>query len=168
MFFRLVKQSVTEAIVWLAVVVFAVPMLPAFACECPSNTTITAFCGGGQHDRNRLVAGHRCCTDRFASSPSACYKSALTVIPQSNGSQSNGCSCGDSCSCHAQQRCSQPGESLVPERNLASRLISTDTDSCLTTTVAAPTNRLPSSSIVKPLALISSLQRCILLSRFTL
>ena len=168
MLLKRVKHNTAKAVVWLTVAVFALPTPPASACDCSTRRQVSNCCCGrtalsesdAQQGCRSAVQPSSCCS---AGQRSTCCMGGTSTTPPVHG-----CSCGTSCGCKLGQFPSQPADPLPAQQGSPSKLLGADTLASLSGPITVPAVRSLAVSSAQPIAIGSSLDRCIFLSRFTL
>lgn len=161
MYGRRLKRLATLAIVWLAAIALVIPVIPAAACDCST-------------DSNSSIASKLCskpgmsCCDRAARVPSFCNSQSreMARLCCSITTGDAGCKCGTSCSC-GRDRSPESPPANPPSKSQRAFASDAAGDSSIWTTTSAP----PVTHFVfqfAPAAAATALDRCAILCRFTL
>lgn len=163
-----VKQNSVQVILWVTVVMLAWPALPASACHCSSKSQQSGCCRIFRSSNQPEPQPAWC---NSVQARSCCFQNGnLTKCCCDNGTSTGpaeDCSCVNSCSCGLGQLPALSAEPLRPEEYLNTTLVDN-----FHANLPTP-NSFPAAG---PLLLCkpersncdSSLERCIILSRFTL
>lgn len=166
MFARRVQQNAAKAIVWLTVVMFALPAMPSTACGCATDALATnceccARQGLKQSCNCSVQESTDCCSENGSTKNSCCKNSSLAA-------PFDECSCDSSCSCKSGQQPMHPLDPLAPEEDSSSKIDGADSPNSLSMPVVFPTLLPLVVRNSRHFKCQSSLECCISLSRFTL
>ena len=166
-----VRQNAAKAIVWLTVTMFALPVTPAMACHCATDTMASGCDCCSQRGRNSSEqpfahcspsGRHSCCSHNASTTRANCHNGSSVTQASSH------CTCGSSCACKSGQPPAHPADPLAPQEDSPSKVGGGEPHATLSMPLALPTVRPLVACNAERVTCGSSLERCISLSRFTL
>jgi hypothetical protein len=171
MFVKRVKQNATKAVVWLAVVMFALPATPALACNCIAERQASGCECSGRRGLDQSDQTHSCCLTKRQHSchshdghlASTCCNKGSSPTPSSHD-----CSCGSSCTCMSGRCPVQPAEPLPLQEGPPNKVVLANSHAGPSASITQPTVRPSAVFSAERVAFHGSLECCIFLSRFTL